>query len=169
MMLHHREVPGSSSAKPDFGRFLYSQVWIEPSGMALSVVSALARLNLDPGREAFRLATIPRTAAALTLATAIARLPDPPAAIDISDTAARLIKLLPDLAAVAPPAGADATTWRPPARWWVRAARTWQLWLIAVLAGAVIYLSLASGPAGDAKNATQGGPAASGVRSPSPK
>jgi hypothetical protein len=142
MMLHHREISSGPSGKPDFSRFLSSPVWVEPSGMALSVVSALARLNLDPFREALRLATLHRTAAAITLANTIARLPDPPATIDISDTAVRLIKLLPDAATVAPPP--DAAAWRPPPVWWIRALRTWQLWVIVALAACVIYLRLTS-------------------------
>jgi hypothetical protein len=131
---------------PDFSRFLSSEVWIESSGMPLSVVSALARLNLDPPREALRLATLHRAAAAIILAAAIARLPKPPAAIDIPDAAARLIKLLPDMALAELPADA-AGTWQPPRAWWIRAARTWQLWLILVLAACVVYVAEQGAPA----------------------
>jgi hypothetical protein len=139
-MLPRRQVAGSSS-RPDFGGFLCSQLWVESSGMSLSVVSALARLNLDPPREALRLATLPRPAAALSFAKTLARLPDAPAATEIADTAVRLTKLLPDMAVVAA-VHEDKDVWRPPPPWWIRACRTWQLWLILLLAGAVIYLAL---------------------------
>lgn len=160
MMLHHREVPPTPSGKPDFSRFLCSQVWVERSGMPLSVVSALARLNLDPSREALSLATVHRTAAAIMLAHTIARLPDPPATIDMSDTAVRLIKLLPDSATVA--SRADPST-----AWWIRASRTWQLWVILVLAACVIYLALTGTPAGNAKTAAHGASSAPVARAES--
>jgi hypothetical protein len=64
--------------------------------MLLSVLSALARLNLDPWDEAARLARLPRATATSYLTTLIAALPEGPAApIDPGALAERLIALLP--------------------------------------------------------------------------
>ncbi|MBI1775699.1 MAG: hypothetical protein HYR63_10155 [Proteobacteria bacterium] len=64
--------------------------------MPLSVLSALARLGVDPREEAARLAALPERVAVEALAPMIARLPG--GRLDLSDThgiASRLIKLLP--------------------------------------------------------------------------
>jgi len=64
--------------------------------MLLSVLSALARLNLDPWDEAARLARLPRATAPSYLTTLIAALPEGPAApTDPEALAERLIALLP--------------------------------------------------------------------------
>ena len=73
--------------------------------MLLSVLSALARMNLDPWDEAARLARLPRATATSYLTTLIAALPEGPAArTDAGALAERLIALLPRrLASNAPP------------------------------------------------------------------
>ena len=64
--------------------------------MLLSVLSALARLGLDPWQEAAELARLPRRTATERLASLIAALPDgPPAHRDSATIAARVIALLP--------------------------------------------------------------------------
>ena len=64
--------------------------------MLLSVVSALARLNLDPWQEAAKLTGLPVGTATQRLASLIAALPDaPPARLSPGATATRLIALLP--------------------------------------------------------------------------
>ena len=64
--------------------------------MLLSVVSALARLNVDPWQEAANLAQLPRTTATRRLASLIAALPDRPSThLDPGPNAARLIAHLP--------------------------------------------------------------------------
>ena len=91
-----RESPPETEETQDYSAFLFADLWVEPSGMSLSVNSALARLDLDPWREAGRLARMERTPAALVLSRAIARLLNRPASADVAVIAARLIKLLPD-------------------------------------------------------------------------
>jgi len=136
MMLPRREIAPAATVGPDYSHFLYAELWIEASGMPLSVVSALARLGVDGQRAAFRLANLPRAAAGITLSKMIAELPDHPAAADIAGTAARLVKLLPDVhAAAAKTAGAGATHRRGR----LGSLRGWQLALIAVLAAWLIY------------------------------
>jgi len=64
--------------------------------MLLSVVSALARLDVDPWQEADELAQLPGEAATKRLASLIATLPDGPSAhLDPGAVASRLIALLP--------------------------------------------------------------------------
>ena len=67
--------------------------------MRLSVLSALARLDVDPWQEAANLAQLPKATAARRLASLIAKLPGLPLAQrDIAAAAARLIARLPRLA-----------------------------------------------------------------------
>ena len=64
--------------------------------MPLSVLSALARLDVDPWEEADKLARLPGETATQRLASLIAGLPDWPSMhIDPRTIAARLIALLP--------------------------------------------------------------------------
>ncbi len=49
---------------PEFDAFLFASVGEEVDGIPLSVLSALARLGLDPRDEAVRLAHLTREAAA---------------------------------------------------------------------------------------------------------
>jgi hypothetical protein len=79
-----------------FNAFLFASIGEDGNGMPLSVVSALARLDVDPWQEAARLSDLPRAAAAAALDGLIRRLPA--GRWDQSDTrriAARLIELLP--------------------------------------------------------------------------
>jgi hypothetical protein len=81
---------------PEFDGFLYAPVGEDRKGMLLSVVSALARLDLDPWQEAAKLAMLPRAMATKRLASLIAALPDRPSAhLDPTIIAARLVALLP--------------------------------------------------------------------------
>jgi hypothetical protein len=85
-----------ASAGSEFDEFLYASIGEEGSGMLLSVLSALARLNLDPWDEASRLARLPREAAVRFLATMIAGLPEGSSArSDSQRHATRLAALLP--------------------------------------------------------------------------
>ncbi|MDR3514369.1 MAG: hypothetical protein P4M00_01020 [Azospirillaceae bacterium] len=61
---------------PTFDEFLFSSVGTERNGMILSVVSALARLDLDPWQEAAKLAALPPESAIRRLGTLFAALPD---------------------------------------------------------------------------------------------
>jgi hypothetical protein len=59
----------------EFNPFLRTQLWEEREGGRLSLLSALARLGLDPWGEAADLARLPRPAAAARLADLLGRLP----------------------------------------------------------------------------------------------
>ena len=63
--------------------------------MLLSVVSALARLDLDPWQEAAKLARLPEETATRRLTSLIETLPNDEPGRDPPTIAARLIRLLP--------------------------------------------------------------------------
>jgi hypothetical protein len=80
----------------EFDDFLFAPIGEEPNGMSLSVVSALARSNVDPWQEAAKLARLPAKTATQRLAALIGALPGMRSAeIDPGAIAARLIALLP--------------------------------------------------------------------------
>lgn len=80
----------------DLGEFLSAPVWEEKNGTPLSVLSAFARLDIDPWTEAARLAALPRDAAAAALAVILRKLPGQhPETQDPAMIADRLVRLLP--------------------------------------------------------------------------
>lgn len=133
-----REPPPEIKEKQDCSSFLFADVWVEPSGMTLSVNSALARLDLDPWREAGRLASMERTPAALILSRAIARSSNRPASADVPAIAARLIKLLPDRA-MACGAGERRAHDDRAFRFWVPRLTGWQCGVILGLVYLIAY------------------------------
>ncbi len=81
---------------PEFDKFLYASIGEDRNGTMLSVLSALARLDVDPWQEAASLARMPGEAATDRLAALIAALPDEPTAdIPAKTIAADLVALLP--------------------------------------------------------------------------
>ena len=78
----------------EFDDFLFSPIGEERNGSTLSVVSALARSDVDPWQEAAKLARLPRSTATERLAAMIGALPDA-TSFDSGTIAARLIALLP--------------------------------------------------------------------------
>jgi len=76
--------------------FLFAEIGPESNGSRLTVLSALARLGLDPWAEAARLVTMPKAASIASLAGSLGRMPlAPQAIVDARVTAARLVLLLP--------------------------------------------------------------------------
>lgn len=102
-----------STISPAFNDFLFATICEERNEMPLSVISALARLDLDPWREAADLAGMPADGAASRLSGLLAgfvddRLTQP----DRATIASRLVALLPQAAktgaqGTAPTAGAQ--------------------------------------------------------------
>ena len=79
-----------------FNDFLFAPIGEERNGMLLSVVSALARLDLDAWQETANLARLPRTMATGRLTGLIAALPDEFLVHqDPAEIASRLISRLP--------------------------------------------------------------------------
>lgn len=98
--------------------FLFAPLWDDARGAPVSVLSAFARLDIDPWVEAARLAALPREAAAAALTDILNRLPGRGlGAPSVAPIAAGLVTLLPEHDPHAPAQGdgvavarADATT-----------------------------------------------------------
>jgi hypothetical protein len=88
--------PSISVLGSEFDDFLFAPIGKDRNDVPLSVLSALARLDIDPWLEAAELARLPRETATQRLASSIAALPDGPSAyLEQGTMAARLIALLP--------------------------------------------------------------------------
>lgn len=84
------------SYHPIFNAFLYAPVDAGADDNPLSVLSALARLGIDPWKEAAELAEMPRDSAQRRLAGLLERLPSRPwARTESGPIAHRLLELLP--------------------------------------------------------------------------
>ena len=82
--------------RPEFDDFLYAPIGADGGEMPLSVLSALARLDLDPWQEAAELSELPKGTATQRLAALIARTPGGRWTLaDSRAMADRLIELLP--------------------------------------------------------------------------
>jgi hypothetical protein len=80
----------------EFDAFLFSSIGEDRNGIPLSVVSLLARRDLDPWVEAASLANLPAEAAAQKLTSWIRTISDPLLALpDPGAMATRLVALLP--------------------------------------------------------------------------
>ena len=83
--------------------FLLAPIGCEKNGMTLTVLSALARQDIDPWREAASLAEMPKESATLRISSLIAELPDRPSSrLEPEAIAARLVARLPRQSAEAP-------------------------------------------------------------------
>jgi len=92
-MTHSASLPNLGS---EFDRFLHATIGDDGNGMRLSVLSALARLDVDPWQEAASLASLPGPSAIARLTGLITALPDEPSSHrDHESIAARLVALLP--------------------------------------------------------------------------
>jgi hypothetical protein len=141
----------STNLSAEFNDFLFARVCEEANEMQLSVISALARLDLDPWTEAAELARMPADGAARRLSSLLARVvEDPRAQPDRAAMAAHLIALLPS------PANTDipSRVWAPgvPTAPQLRVLRLTCLALLASMAVSVWLADLApraaaSGPA----------------------
>jgi hypothetical protein len=103
-----RSAPASFQ-RSQFDDFLFTPIGCEANGMSLTVLSALARADVDPWGEAAGLAQMSRESATARATSLIARLPERPSSrLEPEATAARLIALLPSQAHSAPAPGKGA-------------------------------------------------------------
>ena len=88
--------PSASNSRlgSEFDAFLFAPLGEDRNGLPLSIVSLLARMDLDPWQEAARLASLPIEAAAQKLASLLLPVPSLKPA-DAPTMATRLIALLP--------------------------------------------------------------------------
>jgi hypothetical protein len=95
-MIEMRPLAQQSALAIEFNAFLFAPVRGDRALSDLSVVSALARLGLDPWTAAADLARLPAEAAEQKLASLLARLPEAgPADSDFLAISADLVRLLP--------------------------------------------------------------------------
>src|ERR1041384_7706393 len=126
---------GFSTSIPasNLNRFRYASICEDGNGVQLSVLSALARANVDPWEEAARLATMPKATAEEALAAilhhASALNYDQPEAEAV---AARLITLLPQEGGWERPASTDQ------ARGQVNHSIFWAVWLSFIVAASLL-------------------------------
>jgi hypothetical protein len=91
--------------------FLNAEIGSEENGAALTMLSFLARLGLDPWAEAARLERLPKVALTKHLTDLIRQMPlSPPALNDAELVAARLSRLLPTRKAEVPDMAQERTT-----------------------------------------------------------
>jgi hypothetical protein len=102
--------PPASSLPREFNAFLFAPVGGDRDGMALSVLSALARRDVDPWQEAAELANMPADGARARLTSLII-----PLGPDMGDDAAaivtRLLALLPRSDAKIQPLATNSNAW----------------------------------------------------------
>jgi len=127
--VHNRLLALSPTSK--YNEFLFAPICEEANGMRLSVLSALARMNVDPWEEATRLAAMPNTIAERTLVSTLDLVPNK--SWQPSETgviAARLIRLLPQRNEVSTTAATDIAA--------VRAQRTSYFLLCVAIAISIL-------------------------------
>lgn len=114
-----KQPPHEFFMSAQFDRFLHEPIGEDSNGMLLTVLSALARLDVDPWEEAATLARLPGVAATRKLALLLAALPERLlGGSDSGTVASRLIALLPTQARPVRPADpggpAPGVPGRPP-------------------------------------------------------
>lgn len=133
-----------SNPEPELSAFLLAPIWEERNGMLLSVLSAFARLNLDPWGEAKALARLPGEAAIRRLGALIADLPDRQAGCqDPTDIATRLVAFLPREIATASRSRQQASTTTRAVDIWVAGYTI----LMAIALGTQWFAASGSAPA----------------------
>jgi hypothetical protein len=118
-----------STLSASYDDFLFAPVCEDANGMRLSVLSALARMNVDPWEEAGRLASMPNAIAEKTLLSVLDRVSGRSwKSAEAAAVAARLVQLLPhsgEAGTTTAPrdanfaAGAANGRGRQTAYWWV--------------------------------------------------
>jgi hypothetical protein len=92
MEIHMKFVDSKSPLGSEFDRFLFAPLGEDENGLPLSVVSLLARIDLDPWQEAGDLAALPLEAAARRLACSLDTLMDP--ILRQANTETKVLRLL---------------------------------------------------------------------------
>ena len=88
--------PSVSSFTSRYNHFLFAPICEEANGMRLSVLSALARMDVDPWEEATRLAAMPKAIAERTLVSTLDQVLGKSCHRSETEViAARLVQLLP--------------------------------------------------------------------------
>ena len=127
--------PEYSLGHSEFNEFLFAFVGEEKSGQKVTVLSALARLGLDPWGEAARLSELPKEAATHALAAAIGALPGGDWKVsDLESIAVRLVNCLPRRGSQSAKSAQDRSTGDQKQK---SGATNWLVWL--ALGAAVLF------------------------------
>jgi hypothetical protein len=136
MALRAEYSPGHS----ELNDFLFAFIGEEKSGLKLTVLSALARLGLDPWKEAGRLSKLPKEAAINALAAMIADLPSRDGDLADSRTIAmRVVNFFPRSGAPSARSPAGSGIKRQDAK---SDARKYLVWFLLAAAVAVVISRL---------------------------
>ena len=131
---------------PEFDQFLGAAIGGGRNGTMLSVLSALARLEVDPWQEAVALARMPKEAATKRLAALIAALPgDLSTDAPIETIARELIALLPRTSSVSVASRGSVSATAGPQRPQLRVALNALAIVIAIAFALSVILSLRPG------------------------
>ena len=118
-----------------FERFLYATIGASGDEMPVSVLSILARRDLDPWAEAAALARLPKASAITRLVPAVSAVMRNSAPLNVADEAAYLVALLPRSADFY--RGYDPKSADPP--------QNFSLLIFYFIIGALVVISIASG------------------------
>ena len=133
-------MPKSNVLHPDgsdFDGFLHAYVGADRNGTEITVISTLARLGLDPWREASELAGLSSGAARMRLSAILARFKDIPGLNCENEAVARkLVSLLPDR--TAPQSASQIKLHQGAGQAWTIATVTVLAIFLAVLANMLI-------------------------------
>jgi hypothetical protein len=147
---HH---PSAFGLTAKYNDFLFTPISEQANGMQLSVLSALARMNVDPWEEAARLATMSPGEAEWALVATLSKVPGRTWSLsDAEGIAKRLVQRLPHATYVAPNAGIEAK------RDGARLISFWLMWFGFFLAISLFqprhHLTTASSGAAPSNNGT---------------
>jgi hypothetical protein len=138
--------PKPAFLSTEFNGFLFASIGADATGTYLTVISALARLDLDPWTEAASLARMPGSLATQKLAELVSRFPEiPRVRVDSANIAARLTALLPASARSRIPVPGFAVQALPPAARILMAPRFLFL-LMSLTLGVVLATQLIPAP-----------------------
>ncbi|MGB0631897.1 MAG: hypothetical protein ACPGRZ_14510 [Alphaproteobacteria bacterium] len=132
--------PAYALGHSEFNDFLFASVGVQENGVELTVLSALARLDLDPWGEAARLSGLSKEDAADALAARIHALPDREwKTPDARPIAIRLVALLPRHVASRVKAGTGENSGKEKL---MPDGQKWLLWIGLAVAAATILRRL---------------------------
>lgn len=135
--------PEYSLINSEFNDFLFAVVGEEKSGMQLTVLTALTRLNLDPWREAARLSELPKGAAINALAATISALPEEDLKwLKSRSIAERLVGRLPNHVSSSPKSPQDRSIDDQKLK---SDVQKWLVWIALAVAVLVAFFCLFSG------------------------
>ena len=156
-MANQRSVSNVTSQYDDF---LFAPICDEPGGMRLSVISALARMNVDPWEEAARLAALSTPVAESALVSTLDRFPGKrQKSAETEILAAQLVALLPKARAATPAQAATIAGVREQRK------NYWLVWLcFAIVMSFLSPRPHATTPsAGDSASTSKAAPKAGGT------